>query len=103
MARPLIAGAFPIGYSSVLQAEALALKQALIWAQRPNLKRIEVEGDSKMLQSIVGDIQELLHQFHEVGIDHIYHKANTVAYELSKKGHTVDASCIWFGNFPTHV
>ncbi|CAL8992535.1 unnamed protein product [Prunus brigantina] len=26
-----------------------------------------------------------------------------MAYELSKKGLTVDASCIWFGNFPTDV
>ncbi|CAL8992556.1 unnamed protein product, partial [Prunus brigantina] len=42
-----------------------------------------------MMQSIIGDIQELLHQFHEVGIDHIYREANMMYMNFLKKG-------IWF-------
>ncbi|KAB2617938.1 glucan endo-1,3-beta-glucosidase GVI [Pyrus ussuriensis x Pyrus communis] len=47
--KPILMGALNPGSMTINVAEALTLREALIWARRRNLKYVVVEGDSKFV------------------------------------------------------
>lgn len=49
----------PQEYTSVLQAEAMVLKQALIWASRMKFSKVKIERDSKILIPIITNKTQL--------------------------------------------
>lgn len=83
---PLISGAKNLGLNGVLQAEGLALSAGLHAAILAGLKKIHIEGDSKLLidcikgncttpwraQTIVENIRSLLRKFDFVKINHVF-------------------------------
>jgi len=103
------AGAFPLGTTSVLIAEATALRNGLHAAVDAGLCRILIESDSQILvQAILGviqppwEIQVLLHDINHfiqscihVEVSHIFREANRAADWLAKLGLSLSSTCVW--------
>nr|XP_028961667.1 uncharacterized protein LOC114826081 [Malus domestica] len=91
--KPILAGAMNLGSVTINVVEALALREALIWARRRNLKYVFMERDSKLvidavrgasdvpwnLRSIIEDIRWCATNFQDIKWRHIFREANFVA------------------------
>ncbi|XP_062028542.1 uncharacterized protein LOC133744454 [Rosa rugosa] len=112
--RPLIAVTRNLGRTTVPVAEAIALRNSLACARDRGYKRIEVEGDSKLvidavtdnisppwrLITFVSDIKEIASCFDSISFKHVFREANFVADAVANLGHTITSEATWSGNFP---
>nr|XP_008361388.2 uncharacterized protein LOC103425091 [Malus domestica] len=106
--KPILAGALNLGFVTINVVEALALREALIWARRRNLKYVVVEGDSKLvidavrdacdvpwnLRSIIEDIRWCATNFHDIKWRHIFRETNFVADAIAFVGLKKKDLCI---------
>ena len=107
--NPLLAGAKNVGVNNILITEGLALRDGLQKALENGFKKVQVEGDSKVLinclkgsfstpwrlKKIVEDINWLSSFFKEISFSHIHREANFTADSLAKLGHSLSSSQIW--------
>lgn len=106
---PLLAGSRSVGPATVPMAEALALRDALIYAYQHGLSHIQVEGDSKLiidciknvcttpwsLKAIIRDIRQLAAQCAVTSWNHIFREANFAADAIATYGHNLANMYIW--------
>ncbi|XP_059441892.1 uncharacterized protein LOC132174217 [Corylus avellana] len=98
-------------------AEAIAAREAVLLAQRLELRHIILEGDSleivQLLQKeegcwsiygqAVNDTKKRLHSWQGWGIQHVRRSANGAAHQLAKLALGCDAAQEWRGSFPQCV
>ena len=106
---PLLAGTKKVGVNNILINEGLVLRDALQKVLENNIKKVKVEGDSKILinclndsfstpwrlKKIVDDIKWLSSSFDEISFTHIPREVNFIADSLAKLGHTLNSSQTW--------
>ena len=109
-----------IGPTSVLLAEAVALKEGLHTALLNNFRHLLVEGDSKLLvdslthnchkaavpwriKSVWMDIMKLASSFQTIVFRHVLREANFVADHLAARAHSVPGPAVWFNSLPLYV
>nr|XP_011463604.1 PREDICTED: uncharacterized protein LOC105351321 [Fragaria vesca subsp. vesca] len=111
---PLAAAAFNFGSTTVPVAEALSLRNGLIDAKRRGFKKVEVEGDSKLVIDVINgvstpprrllklcqDIKSLRSSFEFISFKHVFREANFVANAIANFGHRLDNSCVWEESVP---
>ncbi|XP_004298099.1 PREDICTED: uncharacterized protein LOC101307008 [Fragaria vesca subsp. vesca] len=109
LGSPLAAAAFNFGSTTVPVAKALALRNGLIDAKRRGFKKVEVEGDSKLVINVINgvsappwrllklcqDIKSLRSSFEFISFKHVFKEANFVAYAIANFDHRLDNSCVW--------
>ncbi|KAL6225769.1 hypothetical protein ACLB2K_004618 [Fragaria x ananassa] len=112
--KPLVATAFNIGTTSVLDAKVLTLRNSLAGAKERGYTKIEVEGDSKLvidgingtsdppwrLLRLFHDIRKLSYSFEAISFKRVFREANFVANSLANLGHKVESHSIWEDNVP---
>ncbi|KAB2597582.1 hypothetical protein D8674_000502 [Pyrus ussuriensis x Pyrus communis] len=112
--KPILVGAMNLGSVTINVVEALALREALIWARRRNLKYAFVEGDSKLvinavrgacdvpwnLRSIIEDIRWCAINFQDIKWRHIFRETNFVADAIAYVGLKRKELCIWDACLP---
>ncbi|XP_059450800.1 uncharacterized protein LOC132181566 [Corylus avellana] len=98
-------------------AEAIAAREAVMLAQRLELRHIILEGDSleivQLLQKeeecwstygqAVNDTKQRLHSWQGWGIQHVSRSANGAAHQLAQLPLGYDAAQEWRGSFPQCV
>ena len=99
--------------TTVPVAETTALRNGLVAAKQKGLRRLEVEGDSKLvidavngvsappwrLKKIIEDIRMLAQDFEVVQFKHIFREANFVADAIADLGHNCSFST-WHDGVP---
>ncbi|XP_050111756.1 uncharacterized protein LOC126590312 [Malus sylvestris] len=112
--KPILVEAMNLGSMTINVVEALALREALIWARIKNLNYVIVEGDSKLvidavcsacdvpwnLRSIIEDIRWCATFFHDIKWRHIFREANFVADAITFVGLKRKELCIWDACIP---
>jgi len=102
----LLTGASNYGASSIIVAEARALRDGVQAATRAGYRWLQVEGDNLtviealqgksaipwQINHIIQDVRNLLAQVDQVVIKHIYREANMAADWLAKYGHSVSGT-----------
>ena len=95
-------GAANYGHSSVLVAEARALRDGIRTARQAGFTRLCIEGDNRTviqalqgssstpwkISTIMDDVRTWMQSATQVQVKHIYREANMAADWLSKFGHT---------------
>ncbi|XP_050111725.1 uncharacterized protein LOC126590273 [Malus sylvestris] len=111
---PILAGAMKFSSVSINVAEALALREALIWAKRRNWRHVWVEGDSKLvldaicgacdvpwnLKPVIEDIKSCANSFQGIRWSHIFREANFIADALASISLNSSNLCIWEACLP---
>ncbi|KAL6130662.1 hypothetical protein ACLB2K_069041 [Fragaria x ananassa] len=102
--KSLAATCFNLGTTTVPVAEAIVLRNSLIYAKNQGLSKIEVEGDSKLVIDVVNgvssppwkllkfvqDIKAFSSSFEFVKFKYVFREANFVTNALANLGHRVD-------------
>ncbi|XP_068323190.1 uncharacterized protein [Pyrus communis] len=115
--HPLVPGARKLGHNTITVAEALIAKDALQLAKSRNLRKIKIEGDSKIvieailrkcnvlwrIRAIIEDLKWLASSFESISWNHIYREANFVAYAITSYGHGLENLHVWVGCTPLVV
>nr|XP_028960713.1 uncharacterized protein LOC114825849 [Malus domestica] len=115
--EPILAGARNMVSVSINVPEALALREALIWATRRGWNYVEVDGDSKLvidavrgfcdvpwnLRSIIEAIRWCVGFSHDIKWRHIFKKANFVVDAITSVGFKKKELCIWDACIPTEA
>ena len=110
---PILASAKDIGHSSVVVAEAMALREGLRQAICIGHSHIIVEGDSNILidsisgispipwriKFLVQDIGRFASRCSQISFVHIWREANFVADAIAKAGHSLNIS-VWENSLP---
>ncbi|XP_068312458.1 uncharacterized protein [Pyrus communis] len=111
---PVVAGARRLGLTSINVAECLALRDAPWVARSKGLKKISVEGDSKLvveavvskcsvpwrLMSIIEDIRCIANFFDCISWSHIFCEKNFVADAVTSIGFQFGNLHIWDRPYP---
>ena len=111
--RPIVAEASNAGKTTVPVAEATALRNGLVAAKQKGLRRLQVEGDSKLvidavngvsappwrLKKIIEDIRMLAQDLEAIHFKHIFREANFVADAIADLGHNCSA-VTWHDGVP---
>ncbi|XP_010676027.1 uncharacterized protein LOC104891937 [Beta vulgaris subsp. vulgaris] len=110
----MVAGSKSLGYStSVLQAEAWALKEGILAALSFNISNLIIEGDNLAvinairkiwkipweINNIVLDIRANLPLFGSFQVQHCFREANKVADLLANRGHGLDGMQLFYPPF----
>ncbi|XP_074354386.1 uncharacterized protein LOC141693256 [Apium graveolens] len=98
------------------EAEALGLKEALLWTKRLGFRSCIFETDAKTVveaikaikgcsyfHTIVSDCVELLKHFDNVQVDFIHRSANGVAHTLARASRSMSGSQEWIGVAPEFI
>ncbi|KAL6180988.1 hypothetical protein ACLB2K_047646 [Fragaria x ananassa] len=110
---PLIVSTRKIGKTNVPIAEAVALRDGLLFARSLNISRVIIEGDSQFiinrikgttsipwkLNSIVKDIIHIATGFEHISFSHMLREANFVADAVASHRHPQS----WVFNFPRQL
>ena len=111
----LLAGAFNLGATSILVAEATAMRNGLRTAIEAGFNNIHIEGDNKTLiqavqqhiqppweiQVLVQDILYFLQKCNHVTVNHIFREGNRAADWLAKLGLSLSSTSLW--SQPCHI
>ena len=101
--KPVLAGVMNFGSVSINVAEALALREALLWARRRNWIHVWVEGGACEvpwnLEPIIEDIRWCAKSFQDIRWSHIFREINFVA-DAANIGLKSSNLCIWDACLP---
>ncbi|KAL8114292.1 hypothetical protein AgCh_021227 [Apium graveolens] len=98
------------------EAEAMCLKESLLWLKDKGLQKCVFETDSQVLarackggrgrslfHTIVKDCVDLFQHFEEVSVCFTHRSANRVAHALAKAAHSMSDFQEWLENAPDFI
>ncbi|KAL6205163.1 hypothetical protein ACLB2K_022426 [Fragaria x ananassa] len=106
---PLIASTRKLRKTTVLIAEATALKDSLLRAQEMGIQDLLVEGDFLLISNCVnGKFKcpwrlRIVSSFHRIHFQHNFCEANFAANALANLGHHCARPSFWDSDFPLAI
>lgn len=112
--QPCLAGSRNLGHNTITVAEALAARDAFSVARSQGLKKVKIEGDSKIvieaitgkcsipwrIRAIVEAIKWLTSSFGSITWKHILRETNFVVDVITSCGYGLDNFHVWIGYSP---